>query len=239
MAIIPFGFWSKKQEIITSNLIFYYDPGKTTSYPGSGTTVTDLSTNGWNSTLQNGVGFSSTDGGGSFTFDGNNDRIFPGYPNTGFIGDKFKDQSFTLEAWLKPSSTEPPSAQVYFSILQDGTTGRRFHCRFYSNGIIRMAFFADDIDTTSGQVSFGSWQHITMRYRSSDDTSTIFKNGTQIRQGNVGPLITSTGSDVWIGAFGNTEYWKGSIGAIYAYQSALTDSEITSNYNALKSRYGL
>lgn len=235
MSLIPLGFWSGQQSILTTNLIFYYDPANTSSYPGSGTTLTDLSGNAYTATLNGGVGFSSTDGGGSFTFDGTNDDI--SVPNGSAAS--FISQSFTLEFWLKPSSTTPPAQQIFFSIVQDATTQSRLHCRFYSDGIIRFAFFANDLDTASGQVSFGSWQHIAMRYRLSDDTSTIFKNGTQLAQSNVGPLLSSTSRIVAIGQWSNDQYWKGSMGAMYAYQSALTDTQITSNYNALKSRYGL
>jgi hypothetical protein len=44
------------------------------SYPGTGTTWTDLSGNGNNGTLVNGVGYNSGNG-GSLTFDGVNDNV--------------------------------------------------------------------------------------------------------------------------------------------------------------------
>jgi len=237
MALIPLGFWAAQEGIITTNLIFYYDPSNPSSYSGSGTTLSDLSTNAYTATLSGGYGFNGSDGGGSLTFDGVNARA--NINNSTGAKAPFINQSFTVEAWLKPSLTSPPSVQVYFSILQDATTGSRLHFRFADTGEITMAYFGDDLVSSASQVSFGSWQHVVMRYRSTDDTSTIFKNGVQIVQGNNGPLQSSTGADIWIGSFGNTEYWKGSIGAIYAYQASLTDSQIVSNYNALKSRYGL
>jgi hypothetical protein len=234
MAIIPFGFWKSKAGIITSNLIFYYDPSDPSSYPGTGTSVTDLSGNAYTGTLTGGTGFDGNDGGGSFTFDGINDFI--SIP-TG-SADAFIDQSFTLEFWVKPD-TSPPTQQIFFSIVQSASTQSRLHGRISSNGVIRMGFFANDLDSSSGQITFGSWVHISMRYRSTDDTSTIFKNGVQIAQSNVGPLLSSTNRVVRIGQWNNLEYWKGSMGATYAYQQALTDTQILSNYNALKSRYGL
>lgn len=234
MALIPFGFWAVQEGIITSNLIFYYDPSNSSSYPGSGTSLTDLSINAYTATLTNGVGFNSVDGGGSFTFDGTNDYI--SIPNGSAAA--FINQSFTFEFWLKPETT-PPSQQVFFSILQSATTQSRLHARIYSNGTVRMAYFANDLDSSSGQITFGNWVHIAMRYRSSDDTSTILKNGVQIAQSNIGPLLSSTSRVVSIGQFNGSEYWKGSMGAMYSYQDALTDAQILSNYNALKSRYGL
>ena len=58
-------------KIITDGLVLCLDAGNTKSYPGSGTTWTDLSGNGNNGTLTNmdGANLDSANG-GSFTFDG-------------------------------------------------------------------------------------------------------------------------------------------------------------------------
>ena len=53
--------------------MFAVDAGSTRSYPGSGTTGTDLISSE-SITLNNGVGF-STDKGGTWTFDGSDDYI--------------------------------------------------------------------------------------------------------------------------------------------------------------------
>jgi hypothetical protein len=58
--------------IIRSNLVLCLDAANPKSYPGSGTTWTDLSGFGNNGTLINGVGYSS-DNLGSLSFDGVND----------------------------------------------------------------------------------------------------------------------------------------------------------------------
>lgn len=63
--------------IVTSNLVLNLDAGNSLSYPGTGTTWTDLSSSGNNATLVNGAGFSSADG-GAITFDGTNDTVL--YP---------------------------------------------------------------------------------------------------------------------------------------------------------------
>jgi hypothetical protein len=49
--------------LVTSGLILHLDSGNSGSYPGSGTTWTDLSGNGRNATLINGPVYSSVDGG--------------------------------------------------------------------------------------------------------------------------------------------------------------------------------
>ena len=60
--------------IITDGLVLYVDAGNTDSYPGSGTTWTDISTNSNNGTLTNGPTFDSGDG-GSIVFDGTDDYV--------------------------------------------------------------------------------------------------------------------------------------------------------------------
>ena len=60
--------------IVTDGLVLCLDAANPKSYPGSGTTWTDLSGNGNNGTLVNGVGYNS-DNGGSLSFDGVNDYV--------------------------------------------------------------------------------------------------------------------------------------------------------------------
>jgi len=49
--------------IVTDGLVLCLDAGNAKSYPGSGTTWTDLSGNGNNGTLVNGVGYNGGSGG--------------------------------------------------------------------------------------------------------------------------------------------------------------------------------
>jgi hypothetical protein len=51
---------------VSSGLELYYDPSNNTSYPGSGTTLFDLSPSGVNATISG----SPTDAGNWFTFTG-------------------------------------------------------------------------------------------------------------------------------------------------------------------------
>ena len=60
--------------IVTDGLVLYLDAGNNKSYPGSGNTWYDISENGNNGTLVNGVGYNSSNK-GSLVFDGVNDYI--------------------------------------------------------------------------------------------------------------------------------------------------------------------
>ena len=58
-------------DIITDGLVFSMDPGSTRSYAGTGTTTYNI-INNTSGTLENGVTF-STNNGGYFDFDGTDD----------------------------------------------------------------------------------------------------------------------------------------------------------------------
>ena len=60
--------------IVTDELVLALDAGNTKSYPGSGTTWTDLSGNGNDGTLLNSPTFNSANG-GYLDFDGTNDYV--------------------------------------------------------------------------------------------------------------------------------------------------------------------
>jgi len=65
---------SNSVSVVTTGLQLYLDAGNASSYPGSGTTWTDLTVNGRNGTLTNGPTYSATNG-GSIVFDGSDDFV--------------------------------------------------------------------------------------------------------------------------------------------------------------------
>ena len=68
LSFFPVGF-------VSDELALYLDAGNTASYPGSGTTWTDLSGNGRNGTLSPTSIWYNNDNGGSLVFDGVNDYV--------------------------------------------------------------------------------------------------------------------------------------------------------------------
>jgi hypothetical protein len=91
---------SHSPSIATNGLVLCLDAANRKSYPGSGTTWTDLSGNGNNGTLTNGPTYSSANG-GSLSFDGTNDVV----NSTTSIIDRADGQEITVSCWIKPSRT--------------------------------------------------------------------------------------------------------------------------------------
>ena len=85
--------------VVEDGLVLALDAGNTKSYPGSGTTWTDLSGKDNNGTLTDGPTFNSANG-GSIVFDGTNDQI-----NCGSSDDfAFGTGDFTIEFWCNPDT---------------------------------------------------------------------------------------------------------------------------------------
>jgi hypothetical protein len=236
MSLIPLSFWLGKSTPVSSNLLFYYDPGNTASYPGSGTALTDLSSNGYGGTLTGGTTYSSSNG-GIFTFDGVNDHI----SLNANITSAMYSASFTICIFLKPA-TSPPGTQSFASFYNDGdATQRRLRMRIVSDGGMQMSYFANDLSTATSLITFGNWYMITMQYNLGTDTSKIWQNTTERASGNEGPLLSGPTTGASIGSYQNpaSEYFKGDIGVMLGYTTNLTSAEITQNFNTFKSRYGI
>ena len=86
---------SHSPRIVTDGLVFCVDAGDKMSYPGAGTTWTDLSKNRNNGTLINGPTFDSANG-GSISLDGSNDYISVGSFN------EDSSQDLSVMVWVYP-----------------------------------------------------------------------------------------------------------------------------------------
>ena len=118
-----------------TQLEVYYDGRETSSYSGSGTTVTDISPNTNNGTLNGGVGFDSTYK--AFTFDGTDDYILTDVtnPEGAFV--------HSVSTWVKADTMTGSND----NITQIGK-GADAHTK-------RLQFCLVDIDGVPGQINMG------------------------------------------------------------------------------------
>jgi len=210
--------------IITDGLVLYLDAANLKSYPGSGTTVNSLVGSG--ATLENGVGFTSSNN-GSFIFDGTNDWI--NVPSNS----SFAFNNFTMSAWFKSSDKSR-----YNDVISR-----------YSLGIVTVLIYSDittgrfvftvggnTLTDTSSDIVNGFWNYVTAR-RSSGNLE-VFING--IRSNFI--VSTSNGfidADRWrIGTTNASgDFANCNIAQVQMYNRALSQQEILQNYNATKGRY--
>jgi hypothetical protein len=168
------------------------------------------------------------------TFDGTNDGVDLG---TGYS--YFTNKSFCLETIIKPN-TSPPAQQVFFAAVGPvGGIQKNIHFRVYDSGALRMGFLSNDLDTSSGVVTFGQYHHVVMQYNYSLDTSYIYVNGELLVSGNQGPFIDSS-ARITVGFwYGSGQYFKGEIPVTKVHSRVLTADEIRNNYRHYKTRFDI
>jgi hypothetical protein len=236
------GYWTSyvsSSNIISQNLFAKLDASNYSSG-----TWTDETGNGNNATI-NGATWISTDG-GIFDLDGVNDNI--SIPHTSNLSLSTSAQR-TIQVWVK-FDTLPSSGQQIpvFGKLSNSYGFDGYWGGLYSNGgVVRCVTNGTSTQKISDSVltiTANTWYLFTFisQITSTANTTKVYINQTQY-------ITTAHGSDSYnesnplylgyIGAGVSSTYLNGKIGACYFYTKGLTSDEITTNYNATKSRYGL
>jgi hypothetical protein len=219
--------------VVVEGLVLALDAANTKSYPGSGTTWTDLSGNGNNGTLTNGPTYSSANG-GSIVFDGVNDYVTLSSsqiaPGTG---------AFTWNFWIKLNDL------TTYSIIFSGTGSNSDYGVILANYPVGygLAYYANGLQIIDSPRSFASWCYVTFVGNGGADGSRNVKlYGNTIQVGstyNINYNFTSTTPIIGANHSSFAELMRGNVSNVSYYNRALTAAEVSQNYNALKSRFGL
>jgi len=239
-----------KPDIIKSNLILHLDASNINSFDSNDlTSWNDLSSSNNDFTLKNGGVTFSSDDGGSLLFDGNDYFCINPINN-------FNTNNLTISLWIKVTSV----TSRYGVLAQSSRTPTdvnnefQFHVRLNDG---RLNFW----DFSSSSYGFSNSQYSSNLVYENPNTwkfVTFTKNGTSGKYyiNNVLDGTTTASKNVSYGSDwfcigrdyrhdasmpsgkSNRLGFNGYIGAVYAYSSTLSQSEIEKNYNATKSRYG-
>ncbi len=224
------GFY-RGPNIVTDGLVFAVDAASERSYPGSGTAVTDLVGTD-NPTLINGVGFSNN----SWVFDGVNDYM--SVSSNGF--GTFNSQTYTVDAWVNLNNLG--SDNVIFSYDHSSHTNPYYaiQLRVLSTGIVYFSWNISGVLqslVTTSSLSAGNNYNIVATFESGNQK--IYINGALTASATNTGVITFYNQETWIGR-GNWGGWMdGDISVVRYYNQALPAAEVTQNFNAQKSRFGL
>jgi hypothetical protein len=219
-------FTWEQPSIITDGLVLHLDAGDSASYPGSGTTWTDLSGNGNNFTLVNGVGYSSSNG-GTLTFDGSND--------VAQISSFELRRDFTLQAWVYYTGAREA---IFGQGTRSNNNGLTAIANFVNNRGLVFTMYNNDLDYA--YVGTNIWQMFTFTYSHSTYRKQIYINNALVAT-NIGNAYTGTGT-FRIGQAYSTLFddpFLGNIPIVTAYSKILSSTEVTQNYNVQKGRFGL
>ena len=219
------------QSIINTNLLVYLDAGNLSSYPGSGLTWTDLSSNANNATSLTGVTYSSSNGGY---------LSFNGSTGSGSLDSNKYNTSYTGKTVFVAANLTSLLAGSFRAFVGSGAGARNFNFYMYSptNGTYQLHFSSGGSGSFSTNVSYtpGNWFTAAVTH-SIDGTLVYYFNGVQLNQQTQPFFQYSSPSTEYVGRADN--FWYGPLSVVAVYKTALSSTEILANHNAVKGRYGL
>jgi hypothetical protein len=228
-----------QQDIVKDGLVLWLDANDKTSYPGTGTTWTDLSRGGNNGTLTNGPTYSPANG-GSIIFDGTNDYI--GVPN-GYTSVMKGNDYWTVSMWYKTIST-PNSGPV---LVSPGVGQLNYFDLFLQVTLSQVYFSAGGgagSNYLQGSVSLSNNTIYNVVFvKNGTTTGKFYINTVEVNLSTFGTglgAMPNVNADFIIGSFKQTGWeLNGNIYSTQMYNRAFTQAEILQNYNATKNRFGL
>lgn len=222
------------ESIVTDGLVLNLDAGFLPSYPQNGSSWYDLSSEGNNGTLVNGVGYDSGSG-GNLTFDGVNDAVQLG--NASNIIGSFQSE-ITVNTWLKSNvvnvykkiitSTTSGANTIQGIYLSIGPSPFNLYLGIQTNVSRKFAAYTTNISTSDYSNICGTYDGSYIR---------LYLNGTQVAITSHSGYIGNGGIMRISGYDNGTEIWDGNISNLSIYNRALSSDEIAQNYNAQKDRF--
>jgi hypothetical protein len=225
-------------------LVLYLDAGNATSYSGSGSTWTDLSGNSNTATLTASPTYDSSNG-GSLLFNGSTQWATITNPST------LRNQDFTVSIWFKPATQSAAikslidfdhggsPTQGWVMQSEDATTNKYWYFAYYTGTAFQPV---GNFGAGKGmQFTSSVWQNFV--YTKSGTSFIGYRNGTQTFTATAASATVSylASRNMRIAGCVNAagREFNGNISQVLMYNRAITSTEVTQNYNALKDRYGL
>jgi hypothetical protein len=207
-------------KIVRDGLVLWIDAAIPSSYPGSGTTWVDLSGNGHNITLGSSVSF-VTSFGGVLNFPQNAD----GYGRNTSMN--LSSSNYTVISFVRKNSNGNNGRTItaynnnWLLGHHDNTYGD-----YYAEGWVNN-IASPQSDTT--------WRMFTGTGNISSDSYSLYINNQIIVTNSGG----SAGPNGWNLNNSYSQYSDCQIANLICYNRVLTATEISQNFNALKSRFNL
>jgi hypothetical protein len=204
---------------VTDGLLIQLDAGQSGSYPGTGSTWTDLQgTN--NGTLVGNVSYTSLNGGG-LVFDGSDD-----YVSLGSINTNLANNTFVFQVSVSSARTH--------TLIAGSATGYYQIRLLPTNEVQLVDSNTADMGTFTGfTASIDTPHNITVTRDGS--TYSLYADGVYISQLTSGASFVTTSPR--LGANVLLEELQGTMYCMYFYNRTLSAAEVFQNYSFINSRF--
>ena len=209
--------------VVSSNLLLHFDAGNFSSRGIS--TCTDLSGNGNNGTVS-----SATLDGYSYSFNGSS---YITAPPTSFVS-----SAHTIETWLYKGDINSSYDCIYAAGAEFQTYWRSDFIEFYNDSGNGGAYEVNGLQLTG--LSATTWYHYTLTDNGSGTIKMYLNGGAQT---NTTTYSGNTGVDSGTPRIGDyppnslSYPFVGNIAQFRIYTKALSDAEVSQNYNATKTNF--
>ena len=215
----------QSETLVTNGLTLRLDAGNSASYPGSGTTWTDLAGTQQNIALVNSPTYTSGTP-AYFTFNGSNQY------GTGTSA-VLTTTAYTKSVWFYLNGYNDNN-------LVSSATGGHF---IFMNGTNKLysghANWANYIAFPStANISLSTWYNATLTFNTTDGM-VLYINGIQDSTYTANKTAHGGNSSTNIATFGGGNLLNGRIAKVYCYNRSLTSAEVLQNFNSDKSQFGL
>jgi hypothetical protein len=226
------GVKNRYSNFVDTNLVLYFNPNKDLNYPNS---INDLSGNSLNGTLSNNTftaPYLNFNGTSSTVLVSDNSLLEPGSGN------------LTVEVWINHSVIAGGSRCILSKTDGGNAAEWGYGLRTSSSGATFMEIGNGTTSTTSPSytLSTNTWYQVVGVFNNTSNLITLYVNGVS-RGSNSNSFVSirNTTRPLSIGSFdggGTFGQWvNGKIGIVRIYNSALSDSDVSKNFEADRDIY--
>jgi hypothetical protein len=227
----------KNGDFVSDNLVLYYNPASFLSYPNSGSVIYNLVSNSLNGVMSN-VTHNQT----YFIFNGSTSQIN--------IGDSASLEpgsgDWTMEVWIKPTSLSAPGQVVLGKFDPGGNSADISYAIRISNSNVRADFSngVSAVVTSNYTLSLNTWTHLVYVFNNLANNNIItYVNGSSYSTTTHSfASILNTSANLYLGSYNGGEfpqYFTGQMGIVRLYNSALSSSDVSKNFESNREIYGI
>jgi len=222
--------------IVTDGLVLMLDAGNEKSYPGTGTTWTDLSGNGYDASFVGTIDYSTTYG-GVLSVDGNQTTNYISFDVNSLTS--LTSQIWSLESVIRLDSV---LGSTYFHSMATSVDNNFYIVQKNNNTV----FAWNETRLSGTDMTFTAGETFVLTIVHESGVQSYYKNGefkasyaAANNIENTQGWVLNQEQDSVLGGFDPAQATDMGVYSIRLYSKSLSTDEISQNFNATRHRFGL